>query len=62
MDKQRIENAFLVWLGWILTTLAITAASLAILAAINYAMHTPEQRIGTANTLEHNPNMQLETK
>ena len=39
MDKQRIKNAFLVWLGWILTALAITAASLAILAAINYAMN-----------------------
>ena len=55
-------NKFLVWLGWVLTAVAVTAASIAILAAINYAIHTPEQHVGTANTLEHNPNMQLETK
>ncbi len=48
-------NKLLIWLGWILTTFAVLAASLAILASINYAMHqTP---------LPHsNNNMQLETK
>ena len=48
--------------GQILVALAIIIASLAIIAASYYALHAPAQSVGTADTIEHNPNMQLETK